>query len=52
VYFRPSWAFFKAYFLRLGILDGVYGWRICKQTFITTYLKYSKLRQHWKNSKL
>ena len=50
VYFRPSWAFFKAYFLRLGILDGVYGWRICKQTFITTYLKYSKLRQHWKEA--
>jgi glycosyltransferase involved in cell wall biosynthesis len=51
VYFRPSWAFFKAYFLRLGILDGVYGWRICKQTFITTYLKYSKLRQHWKEAR-
>jgi glycosyltransferase involved in cell wall biosynthesis len=51
VYFRPSWAFFKAYFLRLGILDGVYGWRICKQTFITTYLKYSKLRQHWKKAR-
>ena len=52
VYFRPSWAFFKAYFLRLGILDGFYGWRICKQTFIVTYLKYNKLRQLWKNSKL
>ena len=51
VYFRPSWAFFKAYFLRLGILDGVFGWRICKQTFITTYLKYSKLRQHWKEAR-
>ena len=45
---RPSWAFFKAYFLRLGILDGVNGWRICKQTFRVTYLKYSKLRGHWK----
>ena len=51
VYFRPSWAFFKSYFLRLGILDGLYGWRICKQTFIVTHLKYCKLRQHWKNSK-
>jgi len=51
VYFRPSWAFFKSYILRLGILDGKYGWRICKQAFIVTYLKYSKLRQHWKNSK-
>ena len=51
VYFRPSWAFFKSYFLRLGILDGLYGWRIFKQTFIVTHLKYCKLRQHWKNSK-
>ena len=52
VYFRPSWAFFKSYILRLGILDGVSGWRICKQAFIVTYLKYSKLRQHWINSRL
>lgn len=51
VYFRPSWAFFKAYFLRLGILDGVYGWRICKQTFIVTYLKYKKLKTLWDVSK-
>ena len=50
IYIRPTWAFFKAYILRLGILDGVSGWRICKQAFIVTYLKYSKLRQHWENS--
>ena len=48
IIFRPSWAFFKAYILRLGVLDGVFGWRICKQTFIVTYLKYRKLRQLWK----
>ena len=46
--FRAYWAFFKAYFLRLGFLDGKSGWHICKQTFIVTYLKYYKLRQHWK----
>jgi len=51
IIFRPSWAFFKAYFLRLGILDGVNGWRICKQTFIVTFLKYYKIRKLWHNSK-
>lgn len=41
---NPSWAFFKAYFLRLGILDGLNGLRICYQTGKITYLKYKKLR--------
>jgi glycosyltransferase involved in cell wall biosynthesis len=48
--FRSSWAFFKAYFLKLGFLDGTNGWRICKQTFNGTYLKYYKLRQHWNDT--
>ena len=52
VYFRPTWAFFKAYFLRFGFMDGKSGWRICKQTFIGTYLKYHKLRKHWQESSL
>jgi len=47
IVFRPSWAFFKSYFLRLGILDGKYGYRICKQQFIVTYLKYLKLYKLW-----
>jgi len=42
---NPSWAFFKAYFLRLGFLDGYNGFVICKETARITYLKYSKLRQ-------
>ncbi|WP_299368594.1 glycosyltransferase family 2 protein [Winogradskyella sp.] len=41
---NPSWAFFKAYFLRLGFLDGKNGFRICYQTGKITYLKYYKLR--------
>lgn len=47
IFFRPTWAFFKAYFLRLGFLDGKNGFRICKQTFRVTYLKYKKLYKHW-----
>lgn len=43
IIFRPSWAFFKAYFLRLGFLDGLNGFIICVQTFNVTFLKYIKL---------
>lgn len=46
---NPSWAFFKAYFLRLGFLDGYNGFVICKGTARITYLKYSKLRELYKN---
>ncbi|BAO74516.1 glycosyltransferase family 2 protein [Winogradskyella sp. PG-2] len=42
---NPSWAFFKAFFLRLGFLDGLNGFRICYQTGKITYLKYLKLRK-------
>ncbi|TBN06412.1 glycosyltransferase family 2 protein [Hyunsoonleella flava] len=41
--FNPTWAFFKAYFLRLGILDGINGLVICAQTANITFLKYTKL---------
>ncbi|GGE12181.1 glycosyltransferase family 2 protein [Psychroflexus salis] len=43
IVFRPAWAFFKAYFLKLGVLDGLYGWVICKQAYYNTFLKYLKL---------
>ncbi|SFN86004.1 Glycosyltransferase involved in cell wall bisynthesis [Bizionia echini] len=49
ILYRPSWAFFKAYFLRLGFLDGLNGFIICVQTFNVTFLKYIKLYQIWKN---
>jgi glycosyltransferase involved in cell wall biosynthesis len=45
IIFRPSWAFFKAYFLRLGFSDGLNGLIICIQTFNVTFLKYIKLRE-------
>ncbi|WP_431158704.1 glycosyltransferase family 2 protein [Winogradskyella poriferorum] len=46
---NPSWAFFKAYFLRLGFLDGYNGFVICVQTANLTFLKYSKLRELYRN---
>tara|TARA_R110002050_G_scaffold68095_5_gene147729 strand:- start:38712 stop:39470 length:759 start_codon:yes stop_codon:yes gene_type:complete len=48
IIFRPSWAFFKAYFLRLGFLDGLNGLIICVQTYNVTFLKYVKLYRLWK----
>ncbi len=45
IIFRPTWAFFKAYFLRLGFLDGLNGLVICVQAFNVTFLKYIKLRE-------
>lgn len=50
ILFRPSWAFFKSYFLRLGFLDGLNGWIICVQTYNVTFLKYIKLYQLHKNA--
>uniref|UniRef100_UPI00404B0C9A glycosyltransferase family 2 protein n=1 Tax=Gelidibacter sp. TaxID=2018083 RepID=UPI00404B0C9A len=46
---NPTWAFFKAYFLRLGFLDGFNGFVISVQTANITFLKYSKLRELIKN---
>lgn len=42
---NPTWAFFKAYFIRLGFLDGFNGFMICYQTGHLTFLKYAKLRE-------
>ncbi|MEO1031761.1 MAG: glycosyltransferase family 2 protein [Bacteroidota bacterium] len=45
LFWNPFWAFFKAYILRLGFLDGKNGYRICYQTGKITFLKYDKLRK-------
>lgn len=49
IIWNPLWAFFKSYVLRLGFLDGFNGFMICYQTGNITFLKYSKLRELWKN---
>lgn len=51
IIYRPTWAFFKAYFLRLGFLDGLNGFIICVQTYNVTFLKYIKLYELWKQKK-
>jgi glycosyltransferase involved in cell wall biosynthesis len=51
IVFNPTWAFIKAYFLRLGFLDGKNGLVICVQTANITFLKYTKLRALIKSNK-
>lgn len=49
IIWNPIWAFFKAYVLRLGFLDGKNGFVISAQTGNITYLKYTKLRKLYRN---
>jgi glycosyltransferase involved in cell wall biosynthesis len=42
---RPLWRFVRAYFLRLGFLDGWPGYYIAAHTSFSTLLRYAKLRE-------
>ncbi len=44
----PIVKFIKSYFFQLGILDGYYGFRICKISAHAVYLKYFKLNKLYK----
>jgi len=46
VIFSPAWHFFTDYIIRLGFLDGYYGWVICKRSAYQAYVKYSKIRRY------
>lgn len=41
--FRPAWRFFRAYFLRLGFLDGYPGFYIAWATAFSSFVRYSRL---------
>ena len=47
--FHPIARFLSTYFIKLGFLDGFYGFIICQLTAHATFLKYAKLRQLWKS---
>lgn len=49
-WFSPVIKFLRDYFLKLGILDGKYGFTVCRISAYATWLKYKKLRdlQHGK----
>ncbi len=42
-YLSPAAKFLKDYIINLGILDGHYGWTICRISAYSTWLKYKKL---------
>lgn len=42
----PQWKFFVDFVIRLGFLDGYYGFLICKLGSMETMIKYSKTRQY------
>ena len=42
----PKWQFFVDFVLRRGFLDGYYGYIVCKNSAIASYIKYSKIRQY------
>jgi len=47
----PLWSFINGYFLRLGFLDGYYGWIIAIQNAHLSFLKYQKLQRIKKENK-
>ena len=47
---RPVWRFLRAYFLRLGFLDGFPGLFIAASTAYAAFVRYSRLYEHKFNS--
>jgi glycosyltransferase involved in cell wall biosynthesis len=45
LFLKPVYQFINEYFIRLGILDGYYGFIICIISSFGKFLKYAKLRQ-------
>jgi len=43
--FRPWWRFVRAYFLKLGFLDGWQGYAIAWMTAFYTFLRYARVRE-------
>jgi glycosyltransferase involved in cell wall biosynthesis len=51
ILFAPVFKFVQSYFIKLGILDGYYGFIVCRISAHATFMKYVKLRRLWKKSK-
>lgn len=50
LWFVPKWKFFVTYIIRLGILDGYYGYIISKHSAFATFVKYVKIREYRKGN--
>ncbi|MFC2138025.1 glycosyltransferase [Bacteroidota bacterium] len=46
---HPTWRFIRDYLIKLGFLDGFYGFVVCLNSAHETFLKYAKLRSLWKS---
>ena len=51
ILFRTWWKFFQSFVIRLGFLDGYYGYLVCKNSAHHTFLKYTTLKELQKSSK-
>ncbi len=47
----PKWHFFSEYFIKLGFLDGFYGYVICKLSAYAAFIKYTKIKLYNKGTK-
>jgi len=45
---NPVFTFIRKYFIQLGILDGYYGFVICRISAFANFLKYTKIRELYK----
>ncbi len=50
IFFSPIWHFISGYFIKLGFLDGFYGYVICRLSAYSALVKYSKIRQYYQRS--
>ena len=50
IYMKTIAKFLKIYFLKLGFLDGYYGWVISVKSSRESFLRYSKLRRLYQSS--
>lgn len=48
LWLAPKWSFVTDFILRGGILDGYYGYIVCKNSAFAAYAKYAKIRQYTK----
>jgi len=44
IIFSPFWHFISEYFIKLGFLDGFYGFVICRLSAYSAFVKYTKIR--------
>ena len=51
IHLSPFFKFILNYFLRMGFLDGFYGFIVCRNMAYSTFLKHAKLKALWKNKK-